>query len=417
MLLFAAALISAGEVAFFSLDPKHIEIIKKSKSKRDDKVLNLLQNPKELIATFLVSINFVNIGIVILSSLLIEDELLFQFPNPFLKFLFQVIVVTFLILIIGEVAPKIYASRNPLKLAAFMALPVNILRGICKPLNFLLMSSTSLIEKRIKKITHNVSVDELDHALDLTEGSFKTNQEKDILKGIVKFGNTDVKQVMTPRVDVVVIDNESTYEKIIEVINVSGFSRIPVYEENPDNVIGILYVKDLIRHIGGEIPQWENLCRKPYFVPENKKIDDLLKEFQAKKIHMAIVVDEYGGCSGIITMEDIIEEIVGDINDEFDEEELVYSKLDESNFIFEAKTSLTDMYKILEIDGKEFEQIKGESDTLGGFILEQSGRIPKKMEKITFNNYLFTIESADKRKVKRVKITIDKTNQVANEVE
>lgn len=406
-LLFAAALISAGEVAFFSLEPAHIEQIKRSRSRKDDKVLDLLKNPKKLIATFLIAINFVNIGIVILSSVLLENEELFSFPNETIRFVVQVVIVTFLILIIGEVAPKIYASRNPVKLAVFMAYPIGALQTAFTPVSLLLLGSTFFIEKVVKRKGHEVSVDELSHALDLTDSAIKTPHEKKILKGIVKFGNTDVKQIMTPRVDVLAFEKEEKFSELIPKISESGFSRIPVYSESLDNVMGILYIKDLIKNIEkGDEFEWTSLCRPAFFVPENKKIDDLLKEFQTKKIHVAVVVDEYGGCSGIITLEDIIEEIVGDINDEFDDEELIYSKLDERNFIFEGKTPLTDLYRILEIEGKEFEEAKGESDTLAGFILEKSGRIPKKMERISFNNYLFTIESADKRRVKRVKVTV-----------
>lgn len=407
ILLVLAAIISAAEVAFFSLEPSHIDVIKKTKTKTDDKVLELLNSPKKLIATFLISINFVNIGIVVLSSVLIENEEIILFSSDTVRFLFQVVVVTFLILIIGEVIPKIYASRNPLALASAMALPVSVVQRFFSPLSSLMIFSTAFIEKRMKKIDHKVSVDDLSHALDLTSNEIATNHEKTILKGIVKFGNTDAKQIMTPRMDVIAFDKDTEFPELIKLVVDAGFSRIPVYQESADNIIGILHTKDLLKHLSEPANfDWKTLLRPAYFIPENKKIDDLLKEFQSKKTHIAVVVDEYGGTSGIITFEDIIEEIVGDISDEFDVEEHIYSKLDNNTYIFEAKIPLTDLYKIIDIDGKQFESAKGESDTLGGFILELMGKIPAKNEKINFEDYLFTIESADRRKVKRVKLQL-----------
>jgi putative hemolysin len=411
ILLVCAALISAAEVGLFSLDPKHLEEIRKSKSKKDDLVMNLIAAPKRLIATLLISINFANIGIVILSSYFIRH--LFDFsPNPLFGFLFQVVIVTFLLLIAGEVVPKIYASRNPLKTAAMMAYPVYILQRIFTPLSSFMMFTTSFIDEKYRKKGHQISVEELETALELTSTQQESHQnEHKILKGIVRFGNTDVKQIMTPRVDVIALDKASTFKEVIETIVDCGFSRIPVYDETFDNIIGILFIKDLLKHL--EEPEdfaWYSLCRQPFYVPETKKIDDLLKEFQTKKIHMAIVVDEYGGSQGIVTFEDIIEEILGDINDEFDEEEAIYSKLDENNYVFEGKIPLNDFYRIINIDGDNIEELKGESDTLAGLIIEMKGRIPKKGEKLMVENLQFTVEAADKRRVKRIKLTLHEKN-------
>jgi len=410
LLLIFAAFISASEVAMFSLEPTHVEIIKKSKGKTDDLILELVKDTKRLIATLLISINFANIGIVLFSSILINN--LFLFSNPLHAFIVQVVAVTFLLLIIGEVIPKIYASRNPLRVASLMAYPVFLLRRFLYPISSFLIFSTNLIEKRFKKQSNQISVEDLEQALEITsQGDNTNNSEHKILKGIVRFGNTTVKQAMTPRVDVIAIDKNLTYSEVVKVILESGFSRIPVYDETFDNIIGILVIKDLLKHLNEKDAfKWYELCRPVEYVPETKKIDDLLKEFQAKKTHMAVVVDEYGGAYGVITLEDILEEILGDINDEFDEDELKYSKLDDNNFIFEGKIPLNDLFKIIEIEGKELEDAKVEADTLAGLIIELKGKIPKKGEKITFGRLLLTIESADKRRIKRVKITINRVN-------
>ncbi len=412
VLLFTASLISAAEVAFFSLSVMQIDELKKNRNQAvEQNVLEQLSNPKKLIATFLIAINLVNIGVVIISSQLLNNKELVVFDSELIKFLIQVVLITFLILIIGEVVPKIYASRNAMSLVKKFSIPFNFVAIIFKPLVWILVNSTDFIERRIVKKANAVSVSELSHALELASGEIQTPEEKTILKGIVKFGSTDARQVMTPRMDMVTIDAKTTLPDLIKVVNEKSFSRIPIYSEHIDNIIGILHIKDLLKHIDeSDQYDWTQLLRPAYYIPENKKIDDLLKEFQIKKKHMALVVDEYGGLSGIITFEDVIEEIVGEINDEFDEENLFYSQLDETTFLFEAKTSLNDVYKVLKIDGTEFEEVKGESDTLGGFIIEREGRIPLKNEYIVFSNFVFTIESADIRKVKRIKIEVQKQN-------
>ena len=422
LLLACSALISGSEVAFFSLSPAELKKLNESKDKKEQLILTLLERSKNLLATILISNNFINVAIILLSTLIAQS--LFEFTN--LSFHFQsidytlnitsnaqeftvnVILITFMILMTGEVVPKIYASRYPIFLAGIMARPLLILRTIFSKIGLvpLLVESTKFIDKRIKKKTKNISVDDLSNALEITKPAFEEEEGK-ILNGIVKFGNTDVKQIMTPRVDVIAIDTNTDSQTLVNSIVESGYSRIPVFEESFDNIKGILYIKDLLPFLNkNEEIDWVPLLRDPFYVPENKKIDDLLEEFQEKKIHLAIVVDEYGGSSGIVSLEDVIEEIVGDISDEFDEDSIVYSKLDDSNFVFEGKTPLNDIYRVLNIDGQIFEDAKGESDSLAGFLLEQAEKIPQKNEKVKFHNYVFTIEAADRRRIKQIKVTI-----------
>jgi gliding motility-associated protein GldE len=318
-----------------------------------------------------------------------------------------VIVISFLLLLFGELTPKVYATRKATRLASFMALPLLFIQKILNPLNTLLINSTAIIDKKIRWKEQNISVEELSKALEITSQNEKDDEDKKILEGIVKFGNTEVKQIMKSRIDVVALDYEFDFSEVLKQSRESGFSRIPVYAENFDTIKGVLYTKDLLPHLEEKASfKWQPLIRSPFFVPENKKIDDLLKEFQHRKIHLAIVVDEYGGSSGIVTLEDVLEEIVGDISDEFDDDDIHYSKLDENNFVFEGKTPLIDFYRILDVDPALFEEHKGEADSLAGFIIELAGKIPLKMEKINFAHFLFTIEAADKRRVKRIKVTL-----------
>jgi putative hemolysin len=336
--------------------------------------------------------------------------------DPGMVVFIQIVAVTFIILLLGEVIPKVYANRHALKLARGMSGTLIILRSMFSWLSVLLVSGTSVIEKRIPQREANISVDELEHALELTSDMETDEEEHKILKGIVRFGSTDVKQVMTPRTDVIAFDLNTPYTSLIAQIIDSGYSRIPIYQDSFDKVFGILYIKDLLAHMdAGDDMKWQDLIRSPYFVPENKKIDDLLQEFRQKKTHVAVVVDEYGGTSGVVSLEDILEEIVGEITDEFDDDDLEYSKLDDHNYVFEGKTPLNDIYRVLDIDGKMFEEVKGEADTLAGFILELSGKIPVKNEKTTFEHYVFTIEAADVRRVKRVKLTIKEPIEINGE--
>jgi len=413
VLLLVVALVSAAESAFFSLTPNDMEELKSSDAKSDEKILQLIESPKRLLATVLISVNFINIAIVIInSSFIFGTEGWFDFPgSPTLGFVIQVVAVTFLILLIGEVTPKIYATQNPLKASRRLIYFVLVLQRLFSPVSSFLIFITSLLDKVIKPKSHSISVDELSQALDLTSDEDIPEEDHKILKGIVKFGNTDVKQIMQSRTHVTAFEYKIGYTKLLADITAFGFSRVPIYKETLDNIVGVLYTKDLLQYINETDDfNWQGIVRPPFFVPENKKIDDLLREFQYKKIHLAVVVDEYGGTSGIVTLEDVIEEIVGEINDEFDDDDIVYSKLDDSNFVFEGKAALNDVARILEIDRADFEDAKGEADSLAGLIIEIEGRIPTKNEKIAFKNLIFTIESADNRKIKRVKITIERSN-------
>jgi len=408
LMLFCSALISGAEVAYFSLTPNDVEDLNQEKSKKALLTLKLLEKPNKLLATILITNNFINIGIIILSTYLTAS--IFQFPeNSIMEFMFQIVVITFVIVLFGEITPKVYANRNALWFSKWMSIPLNLSSKLFSPLSYLLTSSTAFIDKRLKRKKEVVSMDEIAEALELTTETDPNEEEQKILKSIVEFGNIDVKEIMKSRVDVVAIEQKLLFEKVIDLVVDSGFSRIPVYKENFDDVIGILYVKDLIPHLDQKSDfKWQDLIRSAYYVPETKMISDLLKEFQYKKIHLAIVVDEYGGTSGIVTLEDILEEIVGDITDEFDDDGNVFSILDEHNFIFEGKISLNDFLKTVKGETDYFDDVKGDSDSLAGLILELKGVIPNKGEVIKFAPYIFTIESSDSRKIKRIKVQIKK---------
>jgi len=406
VLLFCSALISGAEVALFSLTRAHLETEENNTPKALQIITKLLEKPKKLLATILVANNFINIAIVILFAYL-GDFMFGSVTNDIVKFILEVVVVTFLILLFGEILPKVYASRNSLKFASFMAYPLSVLDFVFSPLSVPMRSITLGIHNKLGKQKSNISVDQLSQALELTSEDDTTQEEQKILKGIVSFGNTDTKQVMRPRLDIFALNITQTYAQNLPELITNGFSRIPVYEDNVDNIKGILYVKDLLPHIEKDDFKWTSLLRDPFFVPENKKLDDLMAEFQEKKVHLAVVVDEYGGTSGLVSLEDIIEEIVGDISDEFDDEDVHYSKLDEKNYVFEGKTTLKDFYKIIKLEEDTvFEDNKGEAETIAGFILEISGSFPRQGGKIKFENYIFTIEALDKKRIKRVKITL-----------
>jgi gliding motility-associated protein GldE len=406
VLLACSALISGAEVALFSLSRTDIENGLEAKSKRIQIITSLLERPKKLLATILVANNFINVGIVILFAYLSSD-LFTVIASPLLKFLVEVVIVTFLILLFGEILPKIYASRNNLKFATFMAYPLKALDVLLSPLSLPMRSITIAIHSRLGKQKSNLSVDQLSQALQLTSEEDTTREEHKILQGIVSFGNTDTKQVMRPRIDIFALNIEQKFSEVMQEIVKNGYSRIPIYKDNIDSIQGILYAKDLLPYLERKQFDWTTLIREPFFVPENKKLDDLMLEFQEKKVHLAVVVDEYGGTSGLISLEDIIEEIVGDISDEFDDDDLTYSKLDDNNYVFEGKTALKDFYKIIKIeDDSVFETSKGEAETIAGFVLEISGSFPKLNSKIHFKNYVFKIEALDKKRIKLVKFTI-----------
>lgn len=407
VLLCCSALISGAEVALFSLSRTDIDNHPEAESRQLKIILQLLERPKKLLATILVTNNFINIAVVLLFAYL-GDFMFENVTNPTLKFVLEVIVVTFLILLFGEILPKIYASRNNLKFAGIMAYPLKVLDVLLSPVSLPMRGITLGIHKKLGKQKSNLSVDQLSQALELTSHEDTSKEEKKILQGIVSFGNTDTKQAMRPRIDIFALNVEQKYTEILPEIIENGYSRIPVYEENIDQIKGILYVKDLLPYIDRKQFDWTSLLREPFFVPENKKLDDLMAEFQEKKVHLAVVVDEYGGTSGLISLEDIIEEIVGDISDEFDDEDINYSKLDDRNYVFEGKTALKDFYKVIKLeDDAIFEDEKGEAETVAGFVLEISGSFPKLQSKIFFRDYVFTIEAMDKKRIKRVKVTIN----------
>ncbi|WP_445913893.1 gliding motility-associated protein GldE [Flavobacterium sp.] len=380
ILLICSAFISGSEVALFSLSQKDIDEIMEKDFNKGNLISELLEKPKKLLATILVANNFVNIAVVILFSSFSEH--LFNGIESWAARFIEVVVVTFFLLLFGEVLPKIYANRNNMTFAKKVAVSISLLNKILSPISVPMRNSIHFIEKKLNVQKGNFSVNQLSQALELTSQSDTTDGEQKILEGIVTFGNTEVRQVMSPRIDVFSLNIEETFKEIMPKIIEKGYSRIPVYKENIDQIEGILFIKDLIPHIDNDNFNWVELLREPFFVPENKKLDDLLKDFQSMKSHLAVVVDEYGGTSGIISLEDVLEEIVGDISDEFDDEDLIYSQIDDNNFLFEGKISLKDFYRIIDVNEEEFERQKGEAETLAGFLLEISGNFPKKSQKI-----------------------------------
>ncbi|MEQ6124929.1 gliding motility-associated protein GldE [Pseudotenacibaculum sp. MALMAid0570] len=414
LLLLSSALISGTEVAFFSLSQTDLNKLSEE-SKGESLIVKLLEKPKKLLATILIANNFINILAVLLFALLGDKFLsgdlsidwnFIKIKSDYVKFGIEVGLITFLILLFGEVLPKVYASRKSLKFSSFMARPIKVLNIVFSPLSYLLTNLTGVIERRLGNKNSNFSVETLSQALELTSDDATTKDEQKILEGIVSFGSTDTVQIMKPRIDIFALSDEEPYDEVMKKILKNGYSRNPVYHDSIDNIVGVLYAKDLLAHLNKSNFKWQKLLREPFFVPENKKLDDLLADFREKKNHLAIVVDEYGGTSGIVTLEDVIEEIVGDINDEFDDDDLAYSKIDDNNYIFDGKITIKDFCKILEDEDEEkFEEEKGESETIAGFILEISGKFPKTGEKIKFDNYTFTIEALDRKRIKQLKVT------------
>lgn len=410
ILLFFSAMISGSEIAYFSLGPNEMNELKQSGTGKDNLVISLTDIPKRLLATILIVNNFVNVSIVILSTYLLT--LMFNLTDfPVIAFMIQAIVITSLILVIGEIMPKIYATQKSIFFCQLMASSLKILIKIFYPLSTVLLKSTAIIDKRVAKRGHQISRSELSDAIEITTDDDKGEKERQILQGIVRFGDIDVKEIMKSRTDVTAIDNQINFEELQKVILESGYSRMPVYKDTFDNIDGILYVKDLLAHLNKSHDfNWQELVRPAFFIPENKKINDLLKEFQEKKVHLAIVVDEYGGTSGIVTLEDVIEEIVGDISDEFDiiEDEVSYDKINDHTYIFEGKTTLIDFCRIIEEDENIFDDVKGESDSLAGLILELTGEIPDVKQSVRFENFTFVVEDVDNRRIKQIKVILDK---------
>ncbi|MXO03678.1 MULTISPECIES: gliding motility-associated protein GldE [unclassified Flavobacterium] len=407
VLLFLSAIVSGAEVALFSLSQQDIDNSLNDNPAKGKIISNLLDKPKKLLATLLVANNFFNIGVVILFAY-IGQNIFANVGSPAFKFTLEVILVTFLILLFGEVLPKVYASRNSIRFAKRVAYPLAFLDKVLSPISLPMRAVTIYFQNKLGKQKSNFSVNQLSQALELTDSEGTSTEEQKILEGIVSFGNTDTKQVMSPRIDIFALEISETFAEIYPKIIETGFSRIPVYRDNIDQIEGVLFVKDLLPHIDKEEFDWTSLIREAFFVPENKKLDNLLKDFQSLKSHLAIVVDEYGGTSGLVSLEDVIEEIVGDISDEFDDENLNFSQIDENNFLFEGKINLKDFYRIVDVDEDVFEAHKGEAETLAGFILEILGNFPKKDQKVPFENCIFTVETVDKKRVKQIKVTINK---------
>jgi putative hemolysin len=420
VLLAGSAFTGAAEVAFFSLGPNHLHELRLKEDKADRLVLQLLDSPKRLLATLLITNNFFNVAIAIISTYITKSFFNYESFPYWLAFFIQVVLVTALIVLFGEIMPKVYATRNSLGIARFMARLIQIASKVFYPLSSILIHSTSLIDRRISNKAYTVSISELSEAIELTSGKNTPEEEKKILQGIVKFGDIDVKEIMKSRVDVTAVDIKTGYKDLLKLIIESGYSRIPAYEDSFDHVKGILYIKDLLPNLGqGDDFEWTNLLKDAFFVPENKKINDLLQEFQEKKIHMAVIVDEYGGTSGIVTLEDIIEEIVGEIIDEHDEPvgDLEFTKLDDENYIFEGKTSLNDLRKILDIEDDEFDLVRGDADSIAGLLLELLQKMPDKGEKVTYKQFTFTVKAVDKRRIKQVQVTMKKTEPEADFLE
>jgi gliding motility-associated protein GldE len=402
-LLLLSALISGSEIAFFSLTPYHLnELEKENKGKV---IQQLLQKPKKLLATILVANNFINIAIVILSTY--TTAYLLKNIEGWWKFVIEVILVTFLILLFGEILPKVYANRNPVRFARFMATPLLVLQKIFYPVSVFLIASTRFVEKKLKKETTNISREDLSQMIELANIQDTTQEEKDLWEGIMSFGETEARQIMRPRIDVFALEDDMSFQEVLNEVSKSGFSRIPVFHENMDNIIGVLFAKDLLPYLNTPNYDWLQLLREPFFVPENMKLDDLLKDFQEKKTHLAVVVDEYGGTSGIITLEDVIEEIVGEITDEYDHEEHNFTRINANTYEFDGKISLKDFYKIMDLVEKEeeiFEYKKGDAESLAGFFLEQSGSFPHKNQQIKIGRFNLTATDIDGKRIKKIKV-------------
>lgn len=428
--LFLSGLFSSAENAFFSLSPSDLVLLNEEDSHASKTALELINDPdrktatQRLLATILVMNNLVNVFIIIFSSFLFDSLFSFQdWITPFfmlkkeiIAFSLQVVLITFLLVLLGEIIPKIYATKNNLKVVRFMGKPLQICYRIFKPIILGLSASSSLFDKYLKKQMHNISVEEISQAIDIADEN-KEIEEKHILKGIINFGNTSVKQIMKPRTEVSGIDISTDAHELLSTIVGWSYSRIPVYEDTFDQVRGILYVKDLLPHIHKKTNfNWQNLLKQPFYVPEHKKIDDLLQEFQDKRVHMAIVVDEYGGTKGIVTMEDILEEVFGEIKDEFDDiDEISFTKIDELTYQFEGKTPLLELCKILNFTNDYFEKVRGDADTIGGLLMEIEGKIPSKGTKIILDTLSFTIIAADNRRIKRVQLKLDPSLIINNE--
>ena len=406
VLLLMSAFASGSEIAFFSLSPSDVAELEDGKFDADKKIQNLRDDSERTLATILIANNFVNVTIIMLLNYVIAGVISFGERALLLQFLFTTVILTFLLLLFGEIMPKVYARQDPLKFCRRCVGGIMFARKLFWPIESILLKSGMMAEKIIQKENHVLSVDDLEQALELTDKN-DIKDEQNMLKGIIRFGDETAKEVMTSRQNIIDLDIRSNYADVLKCIEDNNYSRIPVYQDNTDNIRGILYIKDLLPHLTKNSNfRWQSLIRPPYFVPETKKIDDLLREFQENKVHIAIVVDEFGGTSGIVTLEDILEEIVGEINDEYDEEEKFYSKLNYNTFIFEGKTLLTDLCRILNVDDEEFEEVEGDADTLAGLLLEIKGDFPSIHEKIDYKNYTFEVMNVEERRISKIKVTV-----------
>ena len=410
LLLFASGFVSASEIAFFSLSPSDLSEIEEEEHPSDKHITNLLKDSERLLATILISNNFVNVTIIMLCNFFFAEVVDFG-DSVIVEFLVITVILTFLLLLFGEIMPKIYSAQHTLKFCRFAAPVIMVLKKVFSPLSNLLVRSSFIVNKCVVKKNYNISVDDLSQALELTDKS-EISEESNILEGIIRFGGETAKEVMTSRLDMVDLEITSSFKEVLDCVVENGYSRVPVYEDSRDNIKGILYIKDLLPYLKKDADfRWQNLIRPAYFVPETKMIDDLLRDFQANKIHIAIVVDEFGGTSGIVTMEDIIEEIVGEINDEYDEEERSYVKINDHTYVFEAKTLLSDFYKIVKVDSDVFEDVVGDADTLAGLLLEIKGEFPKLHEKLEYDNFLFEVLEMDARRILKVKVIISASKE------
>ena len=406
VLLLMSAFASGSEIAFFSLSPSDVAELEDGKFDADKKIQNLRDDSERTLATILIANNFVNVTIIMLLNYVIAGVISFGERALLLQFLFTTVILTFLLLLYGEIMPKVYARQDPLKFCRRCVGGIMFARKLFWPIETILLKSGMMAEKIIQKENHVLSVDDLEQALELTDKE-DIKDEQNMLKGIIRFGDETAKEVMTSRQNIIDLDIRSNYADVLKCIEDNNYSRIPVYQDNTDNIRGILYIKDLLPHLTKSSNfRWQSLIRPPYFVPETKKIDDLLREFQENRVHIAIVVDEFGGTSGIVTLEDILEEIVGEINDEYDEEEKFYSKLNYNTFIFEGKTLLTDLCRILNVDDEEFEEVEGDADTLAGLLLEIKGDFPSIHEKIDYKNYTFEVMNVEERRISKIKVTV-----------
>ena len=403
LLLVCSGLASASEIAFFSLTPQHLAEISEEKRSCDTRILQLREQSDRMLATILITNNLVNVGIIMLLNVFFMDWMHFGPGSEWLEFLLLTVLLTFLLLLFGEIMPKIYSAQHTLSFARFSAPILSVMQKVFYPVSSMLMMSKAFTDRIVSFETESLTVEDLEKAMELTNKKDIAEESK-MLEGIIRFGGETVREVMTPRVDIVDLDINTPFQDVIKCIVENNYSRIPVFKGSADNIEGVLYIKDLLPHLQKPSFRWQTLIRPPYFVPETKMIDDLLRDFQQNKVHIAIVVDEFGGTSGIVTMEDIIEEIIGEIDDEYDDDEKTYHRLNQNTYIFQAKTLLTDFYRIMNLDDDFFAEIEGDADTLAGLLLELKGEFPSLHERLVYRNFTFEVMEMDERRIVSIKV-------------